>query len=423
MKALFVCDHRFSTLPDGRVFTGGRYPYRTWERYLEVFESLVVVGRASALREEQSVPNLNLSSGPRVEFSFMPHLNTLGRHFFEGPEAKRTIAKLLSRVDAAIVRLPSLNGEIAGDLAIKMEKPFAVEMVGCPWDALWNHGTLRGRLYAPVSYFRTRKLVRKAPFILYVTDEFLQRRYPSRAGVSQNVSDVALPTIAAVSNVSIPARELYTKKEFPKRDPLAVFHIGLTGSFRTSSKGIQVALRALASVVDSLPAFHFYVIGPGDPGPYRELASRLGLSQFMPEGELPGTKAVFEWLGKLDLYIQPSLQEGLPRALVEAMSQGLPALGSSAGGIPELLDRECLHKPGDWRTLGAQISKAANDFEWRQRQSLRNKQRAEAFRDELLNARRGAFWKDFGQFVRERSVKTASGACIQSRSPSEGYVR
>jgi glycosyltransferase involved in cell wall biosynthesis len=51
------------------------------------------------------------------------------------------------------------------------------------------------------------------------------------------------------------------------------------------------------------------------------------------------------WLDKIDLYIQPSVTEGLPRALIEAMSRACPSIGSMVGGIPELLDSKYLfHK-------------------------------------------------------------------------------
>ncbi len=45
-------------------------------------------------------------------------------------------------------------------------------------------------------------------------------------------------------------------------------------------------------------------------------------------------------------YIQPSKQEGLPRALIEAMNKACPALGARTAGIPELLSEECIFKPG-----------------------------------------------------------------------------
>ncbi|MFR9276345.1 glycosyltransferase [Finegoldia magna] len=46
---------------------------------------------------------------------------------------------------------------------------------------------------------------------------------------------------------------------------------------------------------------------------------------------------VQEWMDKVDIYIQPSLQEGLPRSVIEAMSRGCLVLGARTG-IPELLD-------------------------------------------------------------------------------------
>lgn len=55
---------------------------------------------------------------------------------------------------------------------------------------------------------------------------------------------------------------------------------------------------------------------------------------------------VLEWIDSLDIYIQPSMQEGLPRALIEAMSRACPAIGSSTGGIPELLPSDAILKEG-----------------------------------------------------------------------------
>ena len=51
---------------------------------------------------------------------------------------------------------------------------------------------------------------------------------------------------------------------------------------------------------------------------------------------------IFEWLDSIDIYVQPSRQEGMPRALIEAMSRGIPAFGAKTGGIPELLPEQYL---------------------------------------------------------------------------------
>ena len=55
------------------------------------------------------------------------------------------------------------------------------------------------------------------------------------------------------------------------------------------------------------------------------------------------------------VYIQPSRIEGLPRALIEAMSRGCACVGSSVGGIPELLNNQYIHEVNDYNSLAVKI--------------------------------------------------------------------
>ena len=68
-----------------------------------------------------------------------------------------------------------------------------------------------------------------------------------------------------------------------------------------------------------------------------------------------GKDGIIPFLDNIHLYVHPSKQEGLPRVVIEALSRGRLALGSTAAGIPELLDSEYLHKPGDWEKLAQDI--------------------------------------------------------------------
>ena len=286
--------------------------------------------------------------------------------------------------------MPSEIGQLAVRIAKKLGKPYAIEVVTCTWDALWHRGGIQGKLYAPVSRFTMRAAVRDAPFVLYVTREFLQRRYPTR-GRAVACSDVELAPL----DPTVLERRLETVTA--GRAPLV---IGTIAVLTVRFKGIQTALEALGAVRDRVPPLQLQVVGAGDPRPWQELAARHGVADRVSFAGVLPTDEIGAWLDRVDLYIQPSFQEGLPRGLIEAMSRGCPALGSTAGGIPELLDASCLHPPGDARRLGELIVAAASDTSWREAQARRNFEAARAYTAPVLDEVRSRFWAEFADYAK-----------------------
>ena len=117
------------------------------------------------------------------------------------------------------------------------------------------------------------------------------------------------------------------------------YKLGLIGSLNVNFKGHGVAIKALSYLKNKNIELHF--LGAGDAKKWKKIAKKYGVEkQIFFDGTLPGGEKVYEWMDELDLYLIPSLQEGLPRALVEAMSRGCPAIGSNTGGIPELLGKK-----------------------------------------------------------------------------------
>jgi glycosyltransferase involved in cell wall biosynthesis len=55
-------------------------------------------------------------------------------------------------------------------------------------------------------------------------------------------------------------------------------------------------------------------------------------------GHLPEPVLVAEHLSLVDIYLQPSMLEGMPNSLLEAMACGRLCIASDAGGIPEIID-------------------------------------------------------------------------------------
>ncbi|MGL5060277.1 MAG: glycosyltransferase, partial [Microcoleus sp.] len=81
------------------------------------------------------------------------------------------------------------------------------------------------------------------------------------------------------------------------------------------------------------------------------------------------------------------------RAMVEAMARGLPCIGSTVGGIPELLSPEDLVPPGNAAALASKIYEIASDRERMTRMSARNLNKAKEYKDEAIRERRIAFYR------------------------------
>jgi len=87
------------------------------------------------------------------------------------------------------------------------------------------------------------------------------------------------------------------------------------------------------------------------------------------------------FLGRLDIYVLPSIEEGLSTALMAAMASGLPCVASRTGGIPEVTgeDAAVLFEPGDPDGLADAIEKLAGDPVARELYSARASERALLF--------------------------------------------
>ena len=168
--------------------------------------------------------------------------------------------------------------------------------------------------------------------------------------------------------------------------------LGTVASLRIRSKGIQTALAALEALRRGGIVLRYRVLGGGDTGPWVALAQRHGVGDLVIfDGIRPAGAGVAHWLDSIDVHLQPSFQEGLPRATVEAMSRGAACIGSTCGGIPELLPPERLHEPGDVAGLAQRIRALACDPAALAEASRRDLESARDFQPDRLAAIRSQF--------------------------------
>lgn len=403
MHILFCHDTFYSSRRDGTVYSYGAFPYELWERrFLPYFESVTVIGRKKKLRPDETGV-LAVSSGQNVDHILLPDIDSPVKRFTKYTRMYKRIEEQVERADAVVIRGPVEFGMMAAKAARKLAKPYAIEMCGCAYDKTYYKGDWFNRIYAPVKYRHAQKMVHHADAVMYVTEKFLQQRYPTQGyqESASNVEIVAPPEFVINHRLDrIKARE-------------EALNLGMIGNFGNGLKGLGVAIDALAILEKkraedrSLPDFKFKVLGQGMPAIWQSLLKDHGLDgkvEFC--GTIPGGKEVFGWLDDIDIYLQPSFHEGLPRSLVEAMSRGCPSLCSDAGGTQELLSSEFIHERGNAEQLSRHILHFMQK-ENRQIAARNNFEKAKNYTRETLVPRRAAFWENFAQKVDEVAQKRA----------------
>jgi glycosyltransferase involved in cell wall biosynthesis len=130
----------------------------------------------------------------------------------------------------------------------------------------------------------------------------------------------------------------------------------------TEQKAHRVLFDAMAQRAD-LAALHVLVIGDGDlRGELQRRVSALGLESRV---HFAGARRdLGNVLAAVDLFVMPSLWEGLPLSLVLAMGAGLPAIATRVAGIPEVIEHDVtglLVPPGDKDQLGAALARVIGD--------------------------------------------------------------
>lgn len=385
MRLAFAHDHLFQEDEQGNLYTGGSFNNQAWKRYLVHFDEIVVLARKEKLDNKYKNKTYNNFDLKETRLEPVPSISGPIKQFANKKEAEDLIRKTLINSDALIARLPSETGNLAIKIAKELNKPYAVEVVACVWDALWNHGRSFSKIYAPLAMHKMKKKVYESRYTLYVTNEFLQKRYPTK-GKTTNVSNVE------VSSVFEKAYEIRNSRLEGK----TMYKIGMIGSLKNGIKGWDVALKALSIIKSKGIDFEFHILGDGEVEQWANLAEKLGIRGKVKFcGVLPGGEPVLNWLDEMDLYIQPSFQEGLPRAVIEAMSRGCPVVGSNAGGIPELIDKGCVHRAGDYKSLSIKITNIIMDKNYSMRLTKQNLETAKHYSKGILDKRRIEFWNSF----------------------------
>lgn len=354
----------------------------TYKRYLTLGEDITVLSYMKHVEKPQS----DIIDEGVLKFAFVKKVNTFkGLIKRESKTNEKIIENLVKQTDICVCHVPCSHSLLVIKYARKYGKPYMNVVCGCPWDALWNFDW-RGKLLAPKAYFALKKIQREASYSIYVTNEFLQQRYPTK-GKSIGCSNVNIST--GIEGVL----EQRIKNIKNRQSNGRVLRIGTAAAVNVPYKGQEYVIRALAKLKSEGINYEYHLIGLGSDARLRGMAESFGVSdRIIFHGALPHNE-VLSFMDDMDIYVQPSKQEGLPRATIEAMSRGCLCLGSRVAGIPELLESEYLFSKGD-------VDKIANilrhiTIDSLLEQAKCNYEKSKAFDRDVLNERRRLFIEEF----------------------------
>ena len=369
----------------------GRYYFKSQvavilKRYYESFGKLTICCRLSKV-EDMSASLIDVTDMIE-DIVLISSLEKVILGFYD-----EEIKQVIKKSDFVICRCPGMISHRVAEFAKKGGKPYLAESMGCAWDAYWNHGVI-GKTVAPYVYFKMKKVVYNADYALYVTSQFLQERYPCK-NESISASNVLIETI---------------DKDVLKRrlEKIACFDRNLITLMTTAAvdvryKGQEFVIKAIPKLNKAGIRVHYILVGGGEQRYLKDVAKNCGVDEQVEFLGRCTLDEVIDFLDLADIYIQPSLTEGLPRSMIEAMSRACPIIGARTAGIPELIEeRFVVNRKSSFDIAEKIVAFSKMSSEELSNIAKRNFEESYNYEKDVLDARRNEYFEKIKTELKKR---------------------
>jgi glycosyltransferase involved in cell wall biosynthesis len=136
-------------------------------------------------------------------------------------------------------------------------------------------------------------------------------------------------------------------------------------------------------IVRKEPNVTLLLVGDGEEREnLRALVQKLNLSECVSFVGRVSNEKVPEYMAAADVFVLPSLSEGLPNVILEAMASGLPVVATKVRGLPEIIEdgqNGFLVEPKNPNEIAEKVCLLLEDAELRERVSRNNKEKAKGY--------------------------------------------
>lgn len=362
-----------------------------WDRYLSVFENLVVCARVTEVDELYDTSKLLRSDRPEIQFVSLPNFRGPKQMLIKYNSVKKAIKKAVDQGDCIICRAPSPIILIALNILKRSKKPFATEIVVNPRTAFSKESIdspLQPIIQSQMIKI-TKDICMSANGVSYVTKSALQQEYPCKA---MQTDDKRFFT-ESYSTINLNSNSFVMKDWGNNRpDEIVLVHAGTMGDYR---KGQLIFIDAVRILLDKAIKCKGIIIGDG---PLKEEFEEYAKKKLCDSSliEFTGWKAGFEQIQpellRGHFFVFPSASEGLPRSVIEAMASGLICIGTNVDGMSELLYGNGLVKERTSNEFAEKIELFYNN--WDEALSYRKEcfNKSKEYQSDLLEIRRKRFY-------------------------------
>jgi glycosyltransferase involved in cell wall biosynthesis len=257
------------------------------------------------------------------------------------------------KIDAILSQCPILGGFIAVLISKFNRIPVMLEIHGMEYFRILDSNNFTNKVLAKMLRFSFRNATKVRSLNKKMTEMLKARR------VEANI--VVIPNRVDFSIFNMP------KKDYNLNKPIKLISVGRF----VWEKGYENAIKATINLSKKYDIVLTLIGGGPLHDEYIRLSQESNCINLI--GRLQQEELV-PMLNSSDIYIQPSLSEGMPRTIIEAMAMKLPVIASDVGAISGVItDRVngMLIESGNIKALEDAIETLINDHELREKISIK----------------------------------------------------
>lgn len=310
------------SLYEGSYYTISLH-YSYIARMLELFEEITLVAPVKVVKIKDEVQSLRKIPSNQLSIETLPYSNGSVDALKHRRTYKKTIKKVASKTDLFYCRVPDPFCWMPAQMT---DKPVIMHFVGDTADATKHNihfSWLKKQILLAGYSFEYRRILKSArKSTVYTNGSHLSEKL-HKQGV--NATPVVSSTITKEDLALEPLRPLSNK-------PLTIIYVG----YLRYAKGIDTLIKVIKRLDERHFNYQFRVVGDGDMySTLQQLIGDLKLDDHIYlHGHVDNRDKLLALLRSSDLFFFPSLSEGSPRVVIEAMSQGCPVLSTPVGSLP-----------------------------------------------------------------------------------------